>query len=244
MAGFTDIIAVIKDATEKPWREAKAEEAKRNKLLNYESQLLDNVQYSPRQFYASLIENLRVREVPGLETEAVLLRQSGIFSAKRLYLQFRRERLVFEICAAPFGTGFFCSERLYDRRREARWYHFLMVAGFLSLSGFLLWVRLDVIWSIIALSGAVTLVWSLMRLSVLDTMRWLEDRLYDVPVLGPIYTTFFRPDTYFRQDLNSCYRQAVHRAVTQTINDLRREKGLVALSQEQSAPRVQELHLR
>src|SRR2546425_2752428 len=35
--------------------------------------------------------------------------EGGIFSAKREYLRIERKELIFDICGAPFGRGFFVS---------------------------------------------------------------------------------------------------------------------------------------
>ena len=101
--------------------EAKAAEAKRNRLLSYWNHLFDKPLCSPSEFYAEVEENLGNRQVPNLEQGQILMHEKNILSRARLYLQMRRERLVFEICAAPFGTGFFVSSRLFDRRRVATW---------------------------------------------------------------------------------------------------------------------------
>ena len=74
-------------------------------------QLLENVNASPSDVYAAVECAVQARKVPGLETTREFWHEGGAISAKREYLRFTRERLVFEICAAPFGTGFFLSFR-------------------------------------------------------------------------------------------------------------------------------------
>lgn len=97
-----------------------------NKQLSYWCKLFDNFNFSPKEFYGMLGKNLETRDIPDLEPQYIMMQQSGVLSAKRLYMQLRRERLVFELRAAPFGTGFFVSSRLFDRRREA---NLFQVAG-------------------------------------------------------------------------------------------------------------------
>lgn len=244
---MTDLLAIaktIKDAAVEGWRDADAAATRKNRLLGYWPRLFENVQFSPRQFYANFLENLEIQKIPDLEVNALTLRQSGVFSARRLYVQFRRERLVFELCAAPFGTGFFCSGRLYDRSREARWYHVLIATVLLSSIALLLWFKLGVFTSLVAFTGLLSLLWSLMRLSLVATMRWMEDQLFDLPLIGPIYQSLFHPDTYFRQDTNACYEQALHHALDQTIADLLKTKGVHGDGAPLTAPRVAELHLK
>src|SRR5437867_10644168 len=101
---------------------------KDSQQLSYWCKLFDNFNFSPKEFYAMTTKNLEGREIPDLEKQFIMFQQSGVISAKRLYMQLRRERLVFEVCAAPFGTGFFVSSRLSDKRREANLLHFLGLA--------------------------------------------------------------------------------------------------------------------
>src|SRR5262245_30612183 len=69
----------------------------------------DAFQTSSRDFYRSVDEAIRRREIPELHLSRVVYRESGALSAKREYLRVERRGLHFDICAAPFGTGFFFS---------------------------------------------------------------------------------------------------------------------------------------
>lgn len=219
-----------------PTSERQAAQTKHNTLLRYLPRLVENLEYSPQQFYATLIANLHARKIPELEEEPVTIHQAGIFSPRRLYLQIRRERLVFEICAAPFGTGFFFSERLYDRRRDARWYHYVILGGLLACTGFLIVRSYGPLKTTLMLSGIILSLWFLMRLSLISSMRFLQDQFFDTPLLGPIYQSLFHPDTYYRQDSNACYAQAVHAAVNQTISDILQATGVHRADSPESEP--------
>ena len=70
---------------------------------------LENFQASPMDFYAQVELALRKRQIPNIEVSRVDWREGGLFSAKREYLRIRRKEYVFDIFAAPFGTGFFFS---------------------------------------------------------------------------------------------------------------------------------------
>src|SRR5213592_4594932 len=98
------------------WEEAKAEAAKRNVQLFYWPKLIERFSYSPQNFYALVMKAASERQVPGFEPRHLMLRQGGPLSPKRMYLQFRRERMFIEICGFQFGTGFFVSERVFERR--------------------------------------------------------------------------------------------------------------------------------
>lgn len=88
---------------------------KDNTQLAYWCKLFDNFNFSPKEFYAMTTKNLEVREIPDLEPQYVMLQQSGVLSAKRLYMQLRRERLVFEICAAPYCRSSLAFEIVGDK---------------------------------------------------------------------------------------------------------------------------------
>jgi hypothetical protein len=71
--------------------------------------LIENFQASAKEFYAAVEAALQRRQIPDLKTSRVDWREGGLLSAKREYLRIKRKELVFDICAAPFGTGFFFS---------------------------------------------------------------------------------------------------------------------------------------
>jgi hypothetical protein len=71
--------------------------------------LIDNLQCSSMAFYQSVEATIGERKVPQAKLARVNWPEGGIFSARREYLRIRRKGLIFDICAAPFGTGFFVS---------------------------------------------------------------------------------------------------------------------------------------
>ncbi|MBU6399315.1 MAG: hypothetical protein KGS61_03270, partial [Verrucomicrobia bacterium] len=217
------------------------EAAKRNKLLSYWCRLFESLSYSPQDLYTSVLANLSLRDVPALETTGVKYRQSGLFSPERLYLQLRRERLVFEICGAPFGTGFFVSSRLFDRHREPTLLDYLVIFAVLSFMGAFTGFQYGWTWSLIETTGMIALAWSLMRLGVALPVDSVDRVLSDLPCIGPVYDLLFHPDTYYRQDLNHCYREAVHNALMQAIDGIVNEKGLKPLSGEERRPTLRSL---
>jgi len=71
--------------------------------------LLEGLQESPKTFYASLEEAINKRELPDVSLSRIDYREGGIFSPEREYLRVKRKEYIFDICAAPFGRGFFVS---------------------------------------------------------------------------------------------------------------------------------------
>jgi len=70
---------------------------------------MDGLQTSSLDFYAAVEQAIAKHQIPDARTSRVDWREGGVFSAKREYLRVRRKEFVFDICAAPFGTGFFFS---------------------------------------------------------------------------------------------------------------------------------------
>lgn len=71
--------------------------------------LIENLQTSPREFYASVEAAIQRRQVPNALMSRIDWPEAGLFSAKREYLRVRRNEYIFDICGAPFGNGFFVS---------------------------------------------------------------------------------------------------------------------------------------
>jgi hypothetical protein len=227
------------------FREVEARETNRSQLLSYWCDLYPDLVYSPKELYALVAKNLEALRVPGLESDYVMMRESGAFSSERLYFQLRRERLVFEVCGAPFGTGFFVSSRLFDRRRDANWFHVGLVVctGILVLAGcaILVGTKFGWVWGVIAFTGAIAIIWSLLRLAATETLTWLDRMLSDLPISGLVYDRFFHPDTYYRQDTNNAYCKAVNNAVRRSIDEMKHQKGLKPLRDEEWRPVMRDL---
>ena len=66
-------------------------------------------EYSPNDFYIHAEEAIQKHEVPGLDYSRVTHYESSILYGRREYLRIRCDNYVFDICASPFGTGFFVS---------------------------------------------------------------------------------------------------------------------------------------
>jgi hypothetical protein len=221
--------------------EARAEYVRRTTPIGYWCHLFDNFSYSPQEFYALVKHHLDQRAVPDLLTQFTLMHEGTVFSKQRLYLELRRERFVFQVCAAAFGTGWFVSSRLFDKRRGATWWHFLILGFFMFWATIGLWLVFGLLVTVAVLGMALTFSWSLMRLGAGESVTRLDDLLCQLPFLGRIYETLFHPDTYFRQDQRNMYKQAVDRAVRAALGDLATQKGLQPPSDFASRPVLPEL---
>jgi hypothetical protein len=226
------------------WRTGQAQYVRRARQVAYWSHLFDDFTHSPGEFYALIEQQLDQRAVPDRVSDCVLLREGTVFSKERLYLELRRERFVFQICAAPFGSGWFVSSRLFDRRRGARWWDFLIICSLVSGLSLGLWLQFGSLVTVAILGIVFTLAWSLMRLASNESLGRLDDWLCRVPFAGRLYETFFHPDTFFRQDQCNMFRAAVHRALLATLTNLGTQKGLKPLSEAESRPLLTELQPR
>ena len=222
-------------------KEAKAERISHNTPISYWCTLFDDCVYSPTDFYSSVEQGLQRRQVPDLLVDYVLYHDGTVFSKRRLYYQMRRERVVAEICAAPFGSGFFVSSRLFDRRRQAFYWDYLFAAAILAALTTPVSNQYGSIVAIVVLGTIVTTLWSLMRLAENVSFAWLDEKICNVPWFGPIYETVFHPNTYFRQDQHSMYREAVNRSVREAVAELTTEKGLKPLTDNEFRPMLPEL---
>jgi hypothetical protein len=249
------VIESFKEGQEEARRERKARQK------DYKKRLIENFNYSPREFYVLLAKALESRRVPGLSAGLVKLYESVSGSAKRLYMTVDRERFVYYVCAAPYGTGFFFSWRLVDERRPGGWYHFF---AFLAVLGGFTMVLSWVFFSpIVALLGAFGLdplriallapfipvtffllqfscFWLLMRCAAIPGYEQLAVSIERTPLLGRIFERFFRPDTYFRHDSEEMFKNAFENAVNEAIESVTNPQG--ARKRDNAVPPIISLH--
>ncbi len=84
----------------------------RKSLKNYHSRwftLISDFGYSSQEFYKQLIEELQSQGIENISTKYVFLKEGNAFSKKRTYLRVTWKDYDYDICAAPFGNGFFVS---------------------------------------------------------------------------------------------------------------------------------------
>jgi hypothetical protein len=74
------------------------------------SHYIPDLQFSSKEFYQSVEELLTKREIPDAKYFQVEMSERGsIMDRHRLYLRVKNTPYSFDICAAPYGTGFFVS---------------------------------------------------------------------------------------------------------------------------------------
>lgn len=71
--------------------------------------LIDDFSFSTQEFYKLLQIELVTKGVNRIKFDKVSLREGNMFSFKRTYLRATWKEYQYDICAAPFGKGFFIS---------------------------------------------------------------------------------------------------------------------------------------
>lgn len=241
---MSNIIGDVVDGIKDRLKEKKAEEAKRNILLKYHPELIEKTNYSAKEFYALVLKNVAERQIPDNAMEHIMIRQGGPGTARRLYLQLRRSRMFIEICAMPFGTGFFVAERVFERRPHGPL--LALVIGLLVVGGIstMVWQNFGFLAGVLTFAGIIAAIWSVMRMAAANMAQALDQALGDLPLIGDFYESIFHPDTYYRQDTDAAYREAVHKAFGEAVADIKGEKGIKARGGMDGAPVVRDLHRR
>jgi len=210
--------------------------------------LIENFQASPQEFYKAFEEAVSRRGVPGGFWMRVTHKEGGLASANREYLRTHRGKYAFDICAAPFGTGFFVS--WWFTEPPLRF-------GLLYLMAFLvcLMILVSVVYSIafgvgVAASG-ITLGMFLAGSGVfvgVPLILWFlgnalrpgaiagESTMLAIPILGWIYERVFAPTTFYSMDTAIMFQKAVHNAVCEVVDCMTANKGIRALSEFERKP--------
>src|SRR6266511_5494949 len=102
---------------------------KRDEIINHWPELIEGMRFSTKEFYERMEAALQARSIPELEVSRVDIKEGGPMTPRREYLRLRRERLIFDISAMPFGTGFYVSEWFWLQRRRIAFLALLVVAA-------------------------------------------------------------------------------------------------------------------
>lgn len=78
-------------------------------LHSHWNTLIEGFNYSTQEFYNLLENEIQNHDIENISIKEVTLREGGIGTDNRLYLRVTWKNLVYYVCAAPFGDGFFVS---------------------------------------------------------------------------------------------------------------------------------------
>jgi hypothetical protein len=204
--------------------------------------LIPGFNTSTKEFYESIEKELKEREVPGLEIFHVDFAEGGVMSSKREYLRMTRERLVFDICAAPFGKGYFFSCRFAEIPAVIQlWQLLVVVVGAFMLVALSFRFLGLILAPVVLLAVFVFLIYTL-RNAVAMGLRNLDATLIKSPVFGPIYENWFRKETYYRQDTRLMYRDTVNDVVKAKVEETTGAKGITLIKFNEYSPILGELY--
>jgi len=192
-----------------------------------------NFQMPPLEFYGLLEAAIRRRQIPDLEISHKNYRQSCLLSDRRVYLRLRRDRMLFDCCAAPFGTDYFFSYWLWFLPRRFTFYHFLGLATISLIGEFaahhtVYW--LDILMGFLTMAFILFLI---VRSRWFPSSLWLEEYAHGLSVIGVIWELFFRRPTYFEQDTASVFHAVIHDCYMDVLDGLTQTHSLRALSEEE-----------
>jgi hypothetical protein len=207
--------------------------------------LIEGFSTSSLDFYELVKAGMDRRKIPNLKIKSVSWKESGVGSGKRVYLRVSREGLNFDICAAPFGTGFFFSWWLARIPRILLDILFLILLLFV---GNLLWRSAllgqtqegqNAIQTLVAGCSAMFFSSFLflgllfgLGLLVRHGNLGLEPTVLSMPITGFFYGLIFRPNTYFNEDTALMFRESVHNAVLEAIDQVTTAQGVRGLTEE------------
>lgn len=216
--------------------------SKKDEVLNHWIAFADNLQFSGQEFYQRLETQLSERKIPGLEISKVEYSEGGLLADQRIYLRFIRERLAFDTCAAPFGTGYFFSCRTVHSPVVVQLWHVLVVLGFLTGLYCLFAYYLGIVFAAIAVAGLILAVAQVFRNTLTMKLTDLDAMLIKTPVIGPLYEKWFRVDSYYRQDTRLVYLDIVPKLVQSLAEEMTASKGTKLVRQYSRSPVLGELY--
>lgn len=200
---------------------------------------IDDFSTSSLDFYELVKGGIARREIPDLNISEVEWSQGGLGAGRRVYLRVSRESLNFDICAAPFGTGYFFSWWLARISRVFLDIVFIFLCLFVAslfyrstsgnpeglepssgCAGLFLKPLLFV--------GLLLVLGFVVRYSDLG----LEPTVLSMPITGFVYGFIFRPFSYFNEDTAIMFRESVHHAVMEAIDQVTTAQGVRGLSEE------------
>jgi hypothetical protein len=193
---------------------------KDTEVIQYWYVLFDNFETPASEFYQAIEHDLVARELTGMEISRVEYAEGGALSARREYLRMRRERLIFDICAAPFGTAWFFSCRFAEIPLTIFLWEVIIVLFVLAAVVWFYTILFGLIFGSILFAASLLSLLLLMRNTVALGMQDVDAALLQIPVIGGFYEVFIRKPTYYREDTRHAYINIVNSIVRSRINEL------------------------
>lgn len=213
-------------------------------VLSHWHHLEEDFSTSAMAFYEVVEAAVKTREAPDLEFSRVTWKEAGLLSASREYLRVKRGRVAFDLCAAPYGRGYFFSWWMAEIPGDPlRYLGALLVLGIgLPVIALLLWSTLDscgglFLLALLVIAGVPTAFFLAGRMIQDGAFPGVtEDEALAIPIFGWLYELFFQPSTYYRLDTALMFQETVRRAVNEVLSDTLSAQGLRALTEDELRP--------
>jgi hypothetical protein len=222
--------------------------ARQYDFISHWDRLIEDFQGSSLEFYNSVEKALESRSVPQTHWTRVEHKEGGLGSANRVYFRTQRGKYAFDVCAAPFGTGFFVSWWFTEPPLP-----FAFIYTLLSLFGVM--IAMDIAFAIgmgigmvmkgyafgaflgicAAGLGVPALLWLIGHGIRQGTIPG-ERTVLAMPLIGWIYERIFAPATFYAMDTALMFQKAVHQAVQDVIQCMTDGKGVRALTEAERQP--------
>ncbi len=217
--------------------------AKKVEVLSHWYALVPDFNTSTRDLYVAIEKELKTRQVPNLQISRVEFAEGGLLSNNREYLRMTRERLVFDICGAPFGTAFFFSCRFAEIPAVVQLWQLLVLAcalGFFAVFSFTIFVKVfgllaPFLWPLACIAFLILAIY-VMRNAAATGIKDLDATLLKIPVLNAVYAAWFRRETYYREDTRLMYCDTVNEVVKATVEEITGAKGIKLLRFNEHSP--------
>lgn len=187
-------------------------------LQHWYSVLLD-FETSTDEFYSAIEKDLDERQLKGLTISRVEFAEGGVLSAKREYLRMQRERLIFDVCSAPFGTSWFFSCRHSEIPATLRLWEVLVILLVLAAVGLFYVELFGLITGPVLFAASLLSILIVMRNTVALGLHDADAALLQIPVVGALYEAFLRKETYYREDTRLAYRDIVDGVIKRKIEN-------------------------
>jgi hypothetical protein len=222
--------------------------AKEPNFISHWDQLFENFQTSSVEFYNAVEKAVAERSVPEAHWTRVEHKEGGLASANRQYLRMHRGKHAFDICAAPFGNGFFVSWWLTEPPLRFGFLYTLAIlfgvficfniayglgaAIGAAMSGLSFGIMLGGCFAFIGVPLLLWLIGNGLRQGVIAG----ESTVLAIPIIGWIYERVFAPTTYYSMDTAIMFQKSIHQAVLEVVDGMTAAKGVRALSEFERKP--------
>jgi hypothetical protein len=222
-------------------------------VLSHWFSLFDRGHFSSAEFYDSIEAEIAERKLPKLRASRPEFHEGGALSDKRVYLRLERERYAFDICAAPFGTGYFFSYRMIEKPRSRL--AFVLIVAVLVVLGALV-MRSGFNWMevLIGILGIVLVVRIVMRLNAMMAQNdaakavhvlvgegQFDSAVLNIAVVGEWYERV-RADTYHRYDTRLLFQTLVPEIVKRHVVRLTSGGGVALVDAYEYSPLLNETY--